>query len=394
MLISKKAQKISRSQTLAISAAAKKMKESGISIISFTVGEPDCNTPDYIIEAGKRALDTGKTKYTPSSGTEALRKSIAKKLENENGLLYNYKQIIVSNGAKHSLYNSLYAIIDDGDEVIIPSPYWLTYPELVKMCGGKAVIVKTEAKNNFKITPEMLEKAITPKTKAFILNSPSNPSGTVYSKEEIYALAKVIEKTNIIVISDEIYEKLCYDETPISIATYSDKVKEQTIVINGFSKTYAMTGWRVGYLAASVEIADAIDRVQSHMTSNANSIAQEAAREALKRVDDIEVIRQRYRERRDYLVKRINAIEGISSNVPEGAFYLFVDVSSILGRSINGEEITSSVELCTKLLDFGVAAIPGKPFGDDNFIRLSFAVSMEDIEEGVNRIEKFIAEVN
>ncbi|MEG2001675.1 MAG: pyridoxal phosphate-dependent aminotransferase [Clostridia bacterium] len=391
MVISKKAQTISRSQTLAISATAKQMKENGISVIAFTAGEPDCDTPKYIVDAAKKALDEGKTKYTPSSGTNSLRKAIASKLEKENGLKYDFKQIIVSNGAKHSLYNALYAIINDGDEVIIPAPYWLTYPELVKMCGGVPVIVDTDEKHGFKMTAAQLEKAITPKTKAVIINSPSNPSGAVYSKDELYSLAKVIEKTEIIVISDEIYEKMTYDGVEqISIATYSEKIKNQTIVVNGLSKTYAMTGWRVGYLACNAEIADVIDRVQSHMTSNPNSIAQEASLVALTRTDDVERIVKIYDERRKYFVERINAIDGLKAFTPQGSFYLFVKVSDVYGKKYKGEVINSSLEFCAKLLDGGVSCIPGSPFGNDEYIRLSFAVSMDDIIEGSNRIEKFV----
>ena len=393
MLISKKAQTIAISQTLAISAKANKMKAEGLSIIAFTAGEPDCATPSYIVESAKTALDQGKTKYTPSSGTELLRKAIVEKLEVENGLKYNFKEVIVSNGAKHSLFNALYAIIDDGDEVIIPAPYWLTYPELVKMCGGTNVIVNTTKETGYKITPAMLEKAITPKTKAFILNSPSNPSGVVYSKEELYELAKVIEKTDIIIISDEIYEKITYGIEAVSIATYSEKIKNQTVVVNGLSKSYAMTGWRIGYLACNREIADAIDSVQSHMTSNPNSMAQAAAYTALKGGSEIPAQVKVYEERRAYMLKRVKAIAELEAVDPQGAFYLFLDVSKSYGKKSKGEVVDSSIKFCSKLLEYGVSCIPGSPFGNDNFIRLSFAVSMEDIEEGLNRIEKFIKDL-
>ncbi len=383
--ISEKAKGVTKSQTLAISAAAKKLKAEGFDIVSFTAGEPDCATPLYICEAAKAAIDGGCTKYTPSSGTEKLRKRIAEKLYNENGLKYDYTQIIVSNGAKHSLFNALYAVINDGDEVIIPSPYWLTYPELVKMCGGVPVYVETKEENGFKMTAEELKNAITRKTKLLILNSPNNPTGAVYSKEEIYSLAKVLEENEVLCISDEIYEKLCYVEKPVSIATYSEKMKELTIVVNGLSKSYAMTGWRVGYLAASKEIAETIDHVQSHMTSNVNSIAQEASYVAFERTDDVESLAKVYNRRRDYMYERLSKLKGVTPIKPDGAFYMFVNVGKLYG-----EKIKNSFDFCHELLDYKVAAIPGGPFGGDDYIRLSFAVSDEDIAKGLDRIEEMV----
>lgn len=391
--ISNKAKNISKSQTLAITAAAKKMKAEGISVVSFTAGEPDCPTPDYIVNAAKNALDCGMTKYTPSSGTVELRKAIAKKLKDDNNLDYDYTQIIVSNGAKHSLFNAMYAIINEGDEVIIPSPYWLTYPELVKICGGKSIFIEAGEEQDYKVTAKMVEKAITPKTKAFILNSPTNPTGAVYTKDEVYEIAKVLEKHNIICISDEIYEKLYYNEKPVSIATYSNKMKDLTIVVNGMSKTYAMTGWRIGYLAANKEIADVIDGVQSHMTSNANSIAQEGARVALSKSTDVEELVKIYDRRRKILTEGINSIDGLYAKESLGAFYLFVNISKVLGKSIDGEVITDSISFCNKLLQHGVVVIPGAPFGADDHIRLSYAVSDEDIVEGVKRIGVFISKL-
>ena len=391
--VSEKASQISKSQTLAISAQAKKMREEGMSIIGFTAGEPDCNTPEYIIDAAKAALDAGKTKYTPSAGTEALRKAIAKKLLEENGLEYSFKNIVVSNGGKHALFNALYAIINDGDEVIIPAPYWLTYPELVKICGGKPVILEGKKENGFKITAEELKNAITDKTKAVIINSPNNPTGAVYTKEHLYSLAKVLEEKEIITISDEIYEKLYYGEKPISIATYSEKMKELTIVVNGLSKSYAMTGWRVGYIAANDEIATAIDYVQSHMTSNVNSIAQEASKVAFSRTEDVEELRAVYDSRRRYMVERIKTMDKISCLSPDGAFYIFVDISKVIGKEIKGQRINGSLDFCRIMLDYGVALIPGAPFGADDHVRLSFAVSEEDIAVGLNRIERMLNDV-
>lgn len=383
--ISEKAKGVTKSQTLAISAKAKKLKAQGVDVVSFTAGEPDCQTPEYICDAAKAALDSGCTKYTPSSGTEKLRSKICDKLEKENGLTYDYKQIIVSNGAKHSLFNALYAIINDGDEVIIPSPYWLTYPELVKMCGGVPVFVETKEENGFKMTASELNNAITQKTKAVILNSPNNPTGAVYSKKEIYEIAKVLEENEIFCISDEIYEKLCYVEKPVSIATYSSKMKDLTIVVNGLSKSYAMTGWRVGYLAANSEVAEVIDHVQSHMTSNVNSIAQEAAYVAFDSTEDVERLAKVYLRRRDYMYERLSKIKGVSPIKPDGAFYMFVNVGSLYN-----ENIKDSYDFCHKLLEYKVAAIPGEPFGGKDYIRLSFAVSDEDIEKGLDRIEEMV----
>ena len=383
--ISQKAKDITKSQTLAISAKAKKLKANGVDVISFTAGEPDCRTPEYICEAAKAAIDRGFTKYTPSSGKDKLRKRIAEKLSEENGLSYDYKQIIVSNGAKHSLFNALYALINDGDEVIIPAPYWLTYPELVKICGGKSVFVETKAENGFKITAEELENAITEKTKVLILNTPNNPTGAVYSKEEIYSLAKILEKHEVFCISDEIYEKLCYVEKPVSIATYGEKMKELTIVVNGLSKSYAMTGWRVGYLAANKEIAEVIDCVQSHMTSNVNSIAQEASYVAFSRTDDVERLCKVYEKRRDYMYNRLSAMKGVKPIRPDGAFYMFVNV-----KDLYNDEVKNSFDFCHKLLEYKVAAIPGAPFGNDGYIRLSFAVSDEDIKVGLDRIAQMV----
>lgn len=394
MLISKKAQQISPSQTLAISAKAKEMKAEGHPIIGFTAGEPDFDTPSYIVDAAKFALDQGKTKYTPASGTMELKKAIAKKLEKENGLSYAPTQIIVSNGAKHSLYNALYAIIDDGDEVIIPAPFWLTYSELVKLCGGKPVIVYCSPEENFKISANKLKNAITSKTKAFILNSPSNPCGSIYSKEELSALAEVLDETDIITISDEIYEKLVYGKEVISIATCSEKMKQNTIVINGVSKTYAMTGWRIGYLAANKEIAKAVSCVQSHMTSNPNSIAQEAAVKALKHSGpEIEEMRKIYDTRRNIMYDKIMSINGLKALKPDGAFYIFVNVSGILGKKSGDVILNTSFDVCEALLKYNVACIPGGPFGANDHIRLSFAVSMTDIEQGMKLIEKFVNEL-
>ena len=397
MSISQRAQLISPSITLEITAKAKKMKAEGISVIGFGAGEPDFNTPDFIIESAKKALDIGFTKYTPASGTPELKKAICNKFLRDNGLSYTPDQIVISSGAKSSLYHTMEALVDCGEEVIIPSPYWLTYPELVKLANGKCVFVQCKKENGYKITAEELENAITDKTKCLILNSPCNPTGAVYSEKEIRALAKVCEEKGIYVISDEIYEKLIYDGNEhFSIAKCSDYMKEHTIIVNGMSKTYSMTGWRIGYIAAPVKLAKAISSIQSHTTSNANSIAQYASVAALEDKQGEEFIAKMqgvFDERRKYMIETLNSIKEVSIAVPEGAFYVFVDVSSLYGKSYNGQEIKGSLTFADLALQKGVALIPGVAFGDDNCIRLSYAISIEDIKEGLNRLIEFIKEV-
>ncbi len=398
MVISKKVGDISPSLTLEITAKAKKMKKDGISVVGFGAGEPDFNTPEYIIEGAKKALDIGFTKYTPASGTLELKKAVVEKFKKDNNLDYSEDQIIISTGAKSSLFHAISSIIDDGDEVIIPSPFWLTYPELVKLAGGKCVYVKTSSKNGYKITAKELENAITSKTKCLILNSPNNPTGAVYSENEIKDLAKVIESKGIYVISDEIYEKLRYDgKKHYSIAQYSEFVKEHTIVINGMSKTYSMTGWRIGYLAAPKEIAKAISSMQSHTTSNACSISQYASTVALtdKRGEEfISSMQKTFDERRKLMLKLLDGIKDIKYFEPLGAFYVFIDISKTFGKKFQGETIDSSLKFADLALKKGVAVIPGIAFGDDNSIRLSYAISNEDIVEGLNRLKSFIEELS
>lgn len=398
MSISRKVKEIAPSLTLEITAKAKKMKAEGISIIGFGAGEPDFNTPEYIINSAKKALDIGFTKYTPASGTVELKQAICDKFLKDNGLTYQQNQIVVSSGAKSSLYHAICAIVEEGDEVILPSPYWLTYPELINLAGGKCVLVKTVKENGFKITAQQLENAITDKTKCLILNSPNNPTGSVYSEEEIRSIAKVCEEHGIFVISDEIYEKLVYDgETHFSIAQCNDFMKEHTIIINGMSKTYAMTGWRIGYLAAPVAIAKAISSMQSHTTSNACSISQYASTTAL--VDSegdvfIEKMQKVFDERRTYMINKLKDVEDIVCIEPKGAFYVFVDVSKLYGKTFEGTVINDSLTFADCALKKGVALIPGVAFGDDNCIRLSYAISLEDIEEGINRLISFVKEIN
>ena len=396
-MVSKKVKNISPSLTLEITAKAKKLKSEGVSIIGFGAGEPDFNTPDFIINSAKKALDTGFTKYTLASGTMELRKAICDKFKKDNNLDYEVGNIVVSSGAKSSLYHAICALVDEGDEVILPSPYWLTYPELIKLAGANCVYVKTQKQNGYKITAKEIEENITDKTKCIILNSPNNPIGVVYSEEELKAIAKVVEKAGLYVISDEIYEKLIYDgQKHYSIAQVNDYMKEHTVIINGVSKSYAMTGWRIGYLAAPLEIAKAAGSMQSHTTSNACSISQFASTAALTEPEGEKFIvemQKVFDERRKVMYEKLCKIDGFCTVEPKGAFYAFVDVSSFYGKKLNGEVVDGSLKFADLALKYGVAVIPGIAFGDDNFIRLSYAISKEDIIEGINRIEKFVADL-
>lgn len=396
-MVSKKVSEIAPSLTLEITAKAKKMKAEGISIIGFGAGEPDFNTPDFIIDSAKKALDIGFTKYTPAAGMVELKKAVCQKFLKDNSLEYDPQQIVVSSGAKSSLYHAICAIVDEGDEVILPVPFWLTYPELVKLAGGKVVYVTAEKENGYKMTASQFENAITDKTKCLILNSPNNPTGAVYSEEEIKAIAKVAEAHGLYVISDEIYEKLVYGgEKHYSIASCSDYMKEHTIIINGMSKSYAMTGWRIGYLAAPTKIAKAISSMQSHTTSNACSIAQYASVTALvdeKGEEFICKMQKTFDDRRKLMIKLLKNIEGIVCIEPKGAFYVFVDVSSLYGKSFDGVKIEGSLSFADCALKKGIALIPGVAFGNDKCIRLSYAISEKDIEEGISRLASFISEL-
>ena len=387
---------IAPSLTLAISAKAKAMKAAGESVISFSVGEPDFNTPDHIIAAAKVALDNGQTKYTPSSGLLPLRKAICEKFEKDNGISYEPSQIIVSNGAKHSIFNACYAVLEEGDEVIIPAPYWLTYPEVVKVCGAKPVYIDCKKENKFKFSAADLKAAITPKTKMLIFNSPSNPTGAVYSEQEVREIAKVCEEAEIYVLADEIYEKLCYNGVkPFSIARVSEKMKDLTITVNGVSKTYAMTGWRVGYLAAPKDVAKAIDSFQSHATSNASSISQYATIEALAAPEsEIADMVGVFAKRRAKILQLIDGIEGVRAVEPDGAFYVMLVIDALYGKVYRDKAITNSIEFADALLEAEkVATVPGISFGADDCVRLSYALGEEDIEEGLRRIERFVSEL-
>lgn len=377
---------LSESATIAISTLASELKAQGRDILSFSAGEPDFDTPEPIKVAAKEALDSGYTKYTPVAGNAKLREAIAQKLKRENNLTYTPNQILVSNGAKQSLFNVFQAIIDSGDEVIIPAPFWVTYPELVTYSGGRNVFIPTTASTQFKLTPETLSKHITKKTKALVLTTPSNPTGMIYSRSDLEALAEVLKGSDIIVIADEIYEKLIYEGEFVSVGAINSDMFERTITINGLSKSVAMTGWRMGYLAcADTKLIKLMANLQSQCTSNINSITQQAAIVALSsKVDaDIESMRQTFLQRRDLACEGINAIAPLSVLPPQGAFYLFVNIGDVLGGD--------SMEFCKKILqDEGIALVPGSAFGMEGFVRFSFACSTKDIQEGIVRLERFV----
>ncbi len=396
MKVSKRAELVPASATIAVDSRAKQMKAQGVDVVGFGAGEPDFDTPDYIKDAAIKALKAGKTKYTPACGTIELRTAIAAKLEKENGLKYKPEQIIVSLGAKHSIYMVMQAVLDEGDEVIMPAPYWVTYPETIKLAGAGAKVIETDIQNSYKITPQQLKKAITKKTAMLIMNSPSNPGGFTYTPGELAAIAKVLEGTKVMVLSDEIYEKLVYGRTKfVSFASLSEDAYNRTITVNGFSKAFAMTGWRLGYTAGPVDVIKAMDRLQSHMTQNPVSFAQDAAVAALNSPESggtIEKMRIEFERRAKYMAERLNKIEGIKCPEPTGAFYCFPDVSKHYGRTINSVKINGSMDFAGALLEqVNVALVPGLPFGCDNNVRLSFACSLEQITKGLDRIEKWLS---
>lgn len=393
MNLSNKAKEINPSITLEITAKAKELKELGVDVVSFGAGEPDFNTPENIIEAAIKAMKDGKTKYTPTSGVLDLRKAICKKLNEDNDLNYEPNQIVVSTGAKQSLANAFTAILNKGDEVIVATPYWVSYPELIKLSDGVPVLIKTTKENDYKYTIKELRSSITKNTKAIVINSPNNPTGSIYTKEELFEIAEFAKENNLIIISDEIYEKLIYDnEKHISIASLSDDAYNRTIVINGLSKAYAMTGWRIGYSACNKEIAKLMSSVQSHVTSNINSISQYAAIEALSGPkESIDIMIKEFEKRRNYMINRLKKINDLSIIEPKGAFYIMICIDKYYNRSINNEKIKSSLDFSKSILEEEkVAVIPGVAFGLDNYIRLSYATSMEIIEEGLNRLERYL----
>ena len=396
LTLSKKASQVKPSSTLAITAKAKELKAQGVDLVGFGAGEPDFNTPDNINDVAIDAIRSGFTKYTPASGIEELKQAISDKFKTFNNLEYGTDQIVISNGGKHSLTNVFTAIINEGDEVIIPAPFWLSYPEIVKLAGGVPVIVETTPEENFKITAEKLAAACNEKTKAFVLNTPNNPTGMVYSREELEALAKVIVEKDIFVVSDEMYEYLIYGEDEhVSIGSLGKNIYEHTITCSGLSKSYAMTGWRIGYTGASKEITKLMSSVQSHQTSNPNSIAQKAALEALTGPQDkVKAMIQEFGERRDFIYGRIKELPYVNIIEPKGAFYTFIDVRETFTKEYKGNQVGDVSNLASILLeDYQVAVIPCTDFGFPGYIRLSYAISKEQIAKGVDRIEAFLKDL-
>ena len=393
MYLSKKYSSVNPSSTLAIDSKFKAMKASGIDVVGFGAGEPDFDTPEHIRNAAIEAINNGFTRYTPASGTLELKEAVAAKFKRDNNLDYKVENIVISNGAKHSLVNAMGAILNPGDEVIIPAPYWVSYYEMVKINDGVPVVVKASEEDGFLVSAEKLAKAITDKTRAIIINTPSNPTGMIYSEEELRKIADLCVEKNIYVISDEIYEHLIYDGVKhVSIASFNDKIKDLTIIINGVSKTYAMTGWRIGYTASNKEIAKVMANVQSHATSNPNSIAQKAAVAALNGpMDEVYKMREEFDVRRKYMVERINTIEGVSCLMPHGAFYVMMNISKLIGKSYNGKVISGSDSFAEILLDEAkLAVVPCSGFESDIHVRWSYATSMENIKEGLDRLEGFL----
>jgi aspartate aminotransferase len=395
MKLADRVNKIQPSPTLAIDAKAKALKAQGVDVIGFGAGEPDFDTPDHIREAGKKAIDGGFTRYMPVGGADDLKDAIIAKMMRDHGLEYTRDEISVACGAKHTLFNISQALIQEGDEVIIPGPYWVSYPDQIKLAGGTPVFIMADETTGFKITPEQLDKAITPKTRYLILNSPCNPTGSTYSKEELAALGDVLLKhEHVLVVADDIYERLIYDGLSFyNIAQVVPALKPRTIVVNGVSKTYAMTGWRIGYACGPKELMNAMTKMQSQSTSNATSIAQKASVAALNGPQEpVAAMCVEFEKRRSYIVERLNAMPGVSCFKSNGAFYVFPNFSGVYGKSTPaGKKIETSSDFAAYLLeDAKVALVPGVAFGDDRYARLSYAISMENIKKGMDRIEEAI----
>lgn len=393
--VSKIAEGVHASTTLAVDSLAKQMKEDGYDVIRFGTGEPDFNTPDNINMAAIAAICDGKTKYTPAAGIPVLRKAIAKQLQDDCGLSYDYTQIVVASGAKHSVYIALAAITNPGDEIIIPAPFWVSYYEMVKMTGGVPVIVTAGEESGFKVTASQIEAAITDKTKCLMLNNPSNPTGMIYSKDELKSIAEVCVKHDLYILADEIYYKLIYDGIEFtSIASLGDEVKERCLLINGVSKSYAMTGWRIGYCAANKQLAKIMSNYLSHSTGAPSTISQWAAVEAINGPQQsCEEMRKAFEERRDYIVQRMNSIPGVSCIKPNGAFYVMMNIEKLIGRTLGGKLITNDDDFAVAFLESAyVATVPCSGFGMKNFIRWSYAASMDNIKEALDRLEKFLAQ--
>ncbi|MDH7516418.1 MAG: pyridoxal phosphate-dependent aminotransferase [Bacteroidota bacterium] len=393
-MIADRISRIGASPTLKVDATAKAMREEGIDVVNLSVGEPDFPTPLNISEAGKKAIDEQFTKYTAAEGILPLRQAIAAALKEQDGLIYEPSEIIVSNGAKHSLYNAVMALVNDGDEVVIPAPYWVSYPEMVKLAGGIPVFIRTTESGGFRMTPEQLRDAIGPRTRAVFLNNPSNPTGCGYSKKDLEALAEIVAGKNLYVLSDEIYGKLMYDGFPFTrFASLGPEIKARTITVDGVSKAYAMTGWRIGWAAGPREVVSAMAKVQSHATSNPSSISQRAALEAYRGPqDEIAKMVAEFRKRRDYVVHALREIPGVSCIMPTGAFYAFPNVSSYYDKDYQGKPLGDSTGLAYYLLcEAHVAVVPGGAFGADEYIRISYATSMDNLEKGIARIRESLA---
>ncbi|MCD4732081.1 MAG: pyridoxal phosphate-dependent aminotransferase [Bacteroidales bacterium] len=398
-ILSDRIRNLSESATLEMTRKSRELKAQGKNVINLSIGEPDFNTPECIKDAAKKAIDDNQTHYTPVAGTQELRQAIAEKFKKDNKLDYSFDQIIVSNGAKQSIANALLCIVNPGDEVIVPAPYWVSYPEMIKLAEGKMVVIPTTVLQDFKATPEQVEEAITPKTKVFLFNSPNNPSGSVYTKDELKGIADVFAKyENIFVISDEIYEYINYAGKHESIAQF-EQIRNRVITINGVSKGFAMTGWRIGYMAASLEIAKACDKFQGQITSGASSISQLASLEAMKIVpcasSEMKEMIDTFKSRRDLLFSKLNETPGIKANLPDGAFYIFANVADYYGKSNGSITIHNDTDLCLFLLENAlVATVPGAAFGDPDCIRISYATSTENLLEAMERIRKSLSELS
>jgi len=397
-MISKRAQSVSPSETLKISAKAKELKRQGKSIVSLSAGEPDFKTPEHICDAAIQAIKSGFHGYTMNTGTPELREAISIKLQRDNGLTYNPSQIVCTNGAKQALGFSMLAMLDEGDEIIIPAPYWVSYPQMAKVAGATPVTVRTSFENNFRITPQQLEEAITENTKAFILCSPSNPTGTCYTEKELKELAGVLKQhPDVAIISDEIYEYIVFEGEHVGILNVAPELQDRTVLINGFSKGFAMTGWRLGYLAAPQEFADAVAKIQSQETSAPSSISQKAGEAAYRgSLQEIYKMRDAFKERRNYMFRALSEIEGLKCFKPSGAFYVFPDIGAHLGKKTKaGKVIESSTDLCMYLIEEqGLAAVPGDAFGEPNGIRLSYAASMDELKEAVSRLKNGLQQLS
>ena len=396
-MLSDRVMRIVASPTMKVAAEAKRLKAEGIDVIDLSVGEPDFPTPQNIKDAAKKAIDENHTKYTINSGTVELRKSIINKFKKDNNLNYTINEIIVSSGAKQSIFNAILSTVSKDDEVIVPAPYWVSYPEMISLAEGKTVVIETSEENGFRITPEQLEAAVTPKTKLFILCNPSNPTGSAYNKKQLEKIAEVVQRHNFLVLSDEIYEKLLYDNFEfISFASINNQMKEKTILVNGVSKTYSMTGWRIGYTAGPEEIIKAMDKIQSHSTSNASSISQQATIESLNGPHEyLRLMQIEFHKRRDFLYAQLLSIKGISCYKPEGAFYLFPNFSAYTNKSCNGTRINNSLDLAMYVLNEArIALVPGSAFGAEGFMRFSYANSIEKLSEAVGRLKTALSKLN